>query len=84
MIDWHRMKQQTTYEIIDKGKDWYYRLRPELEKNYNEEDYVAFEVESGDYFVGKTGIQTLRKARRKYPDKQFFLAQVGSVTGLLK
>lgn len=78
------MHQRTMREITDKGKEWYYRIRPILKKKYNEGDYVAFEVESGEYFVGKTGIAAINKAQKKYPNTQFFLAQVGSVAGLMK
>ena len=78
------MKQLTPHEITDKGKELYYRLRPELKKKYDEGDYIAFEVESGDYFVGETGLKAINKGLKKYPNKQFFLAQVGSVAGLLK
>lgn len=70
--------------IVEHGRELYYRLRPQLEKKYQPGDYVCFEIESGDYFVGKTSIDSLHKAKEKYPNKQFFLAQVGSIAGIIK
>jgi hypothetical protein len=34
-------------------------------------------VDSGDYFIGKTGIETTRKAQAQYPGKLFFLGRIG-------
>ena len=78
------MQNHFVQTIVEKGREFYYRLKPELEKKYNQGDYVSFEVESGDYFIGKTSIESLLKAKKKYPNKQFFLAQVGSIAGILK
>jgi hypothetical protein len=38
----------------------------------------AFEIESGDYFTGRTGSEAVTEAKKKYPDKTFYLARVGS------
>lgn len=70
--------------IVEKGKKLYYSLKPTLKKKYKPDNYVCFEVETGDFFVGKTSIESLHKAKNKYPDRQFFLAQVGSLSGILK
>lgn len=78
------MNTLTAQDIVEKGKEWYYRLKPEFTKKYPDENYVSFETESGDYFVGKTSVEALEKAKKKYPDKQFFLAQVGSIAGIMK
>lgn len=78
------MKNSYSTKIVEKGKELYYRLKPDLEKKYNLNDYVSFDVETGNYFVGKTSIQSLQKAKKKYPNKQFFLTQVGSIAGILK
>ncbi len=78
------MKTSIDRTIVESGKELYYRLKPQLEKKYSKGDYVSFEVESGKYFVGKTSIEALHKAKRKYPHKQFYLAQVGSIAGILK
>lgn len=73
-----------TRSLSEKGRELYYKLKPKLERKYRKEDDVCFEVESGDYFVGKSGLAAIEKARQKYPDKKFFLAQVGRLAGILK
>jgi hypothetical protein len=40
-------------------------------------EFVAIEVESGDYFVGPTIGTALAKASRKYPDKRFHIMRIG-------
>ncbi|MDP1721849.1 MAG: hypothetical protein Q8L37_01435 [Candidatus Gottesmanbacteria bacterium] len=71
-------------EIVEKGKMIYYQIKSRLEKKYNLADYVSIEVNSGKYFVGKTPIESASKAKAKFPKKQFFIAQVGRVAGVLK
>lgn len=70
--------------IIEKGKSIYYKLKPTLEKKYDAGDYITIDVSSGKYFIGKTPIEALHRAKRRFPRKQFFLAQVGGVAGALK
>lgn len=70
--------------IIQKGEKIYYRLKPELEKQYQSNYYVSIEVDSGKYFVGKNPIESLHKAKKEFPRKQFFLTQVGNIAGHLK
>lgn len=70
--------------IVEKGKDIYYRIKPRLEKKYQPGDFVTIEVGSGKFFVGKSSIEALRKAKKEFPRRQFFLAQVGKVAGALK
>lgn len=70
--------------FIEKGKQIYYQLKPMLEKKFSSEDYVTIDVETGNYFVADTDLDAIRKAQRKYPNRKFFLAQVGRIAGLLK
>lgn len=74
------MRQQ----IIDKGKIIYYQIKPLLEEKYEPADFVTIEVESGEYFVGKTAIEALEKAKERFPERKFFLTQVGQLAGLMK
>lgn len=76
------MKNQKT--IIEKGENIYYRIKPILEKEYEPGYFVTIEVNSGKFFVGKTPIDALHKAKRTFPKKQFFLAQIGRLAGTLK
>lgn len=74
----------THQSFVDKGKQIYYQLKPSLEKKFSPEDYVTIDVDSGDYFIAESGLSAIRKAQRKYPNRKFFLAQVGRITETLK
>ncbi len=69
--------------IAKKGERLYYKIKPDLEKKYDLSYYVTIEVGSGKYFVGKTPIQAYNKAKKQFPKKIFFLAQVGNLYGKL-
>lgn len=71
-------------QIVEKGKYIFYRLKPQLEKKYKPGSYLTIEVGSGKFFVGKTPIEAISKAKKQFPKKQFFLAQVGKIAGILK
>ena len=71
-------------EIVNKGKEVFKKLQPLLKKQYEVGDYVSIDVDTGKFFVGKTSVDALDKAQKAFPDKQFFLAQVGRVAGILK
>jgi len=78
------LKDPVLNELSEKGRSRYYQIRPQLEEKYEPEDVVLIEVVSGDYFVGETTAEAYKKARRKYPNKEFFIAQVGQIASLLK
>jgi hypothetical protein len=63
-------------EHVDKGEEIYGKIKEELEPEHKGE-FVAIEVDTGDYFVGKDPIEADEKAREKYPDAVFFLARIG-------
>ena len=65
------MKNHFPQKIVEKVRQLYYQLKPVLEKKHRAEDYVSFEVESGDYFVGKTSIKSLHKAKKNIPINNF-------------
>jgi len=52
------------------------KISEELERDYRGK-FVAIEVDSGDYFVGDTGVEANKKARGKYPGKVFYLERFG-------
>lgn len=64
-------------ELAKKGEEIYQKeLKNKLEKdNYGK--FVAIEVESKDYFLGETSIEASSKARKKHPDKIFYLVKIG-------
>jgi len=45
-------------------------------------EIVAIEIESGDYFLGRTHSEAGDKAKRKYPDKIFYFARIGAKAGV--
>jgi hypothetical protein len=55
------------------------RLQSELEPAH-QGDIVAIEVESGEYFLGKSVVEAIKKARTRHPDKLFYLVRVGFPT----
>ncbi len=64
------------HSLIEKGRGIYARIAADLERDHRGEA-VAIEVDTEDYFLGKTGLEATEKARIKYPDKLFFVARVG-------
>ncbi|KKQ43004.1 MAG: hypothetical protein US60_C0009G0007 [Microgenomates group bacterium GW2011_GWC1_37_8] len=66
------------------GEKKYYLLKNMLEKKYEPNDYVVINPKTNKYFVGKTSIEAMKKARSKYPKGKLFMAQVGRISGLLK
>ncbi len=70
--------------IVEKGREIYYKIKPELEKKYNPGFYVTIEVNSGKFFIGRTPIEAMDKARKHFPRRQFFMANVGRLPAMLK
>jgi hypothetical protein len=63
-------------KVISGGKEIYNRIREKLEPQHRGE-IVAIEVDSGDYFLGRTVTEATSKARKKHPDKVFYFVRVG-------
>lgn len=62
--------------MAEKAKAIYEKIRDKLEVEHMGE-VVAIEVESGDYFLGKTGLEAANKAREKYPGKIPYIIRIG-------
>ncbi len=62
----------------------YFSLQPKLADKYDPDEYVVINPKTRKYFVGKTSVQAMKKARTYYPKGKLFLAQVGRVAGLMK
>jgi len=75
-----RLKRQKTMhstEELDRlGWARYEEIKEELEAKHHGE-YVVIEVDSGDYFVGKTAEEAFQQAEEVHPDKAFCLIRVG-------
>ena len=63
-------------EIAEKGVGIYKKVSEQLEKKYFGE-FVAIEVQSKKYFVGKTQIEATEKAKKHFPTKIFYLMKIG-------
>lgn len=75
------MKTQKIYpinpeEFGSKGEEIYKLIGPQLEPEHKGE-IAAIEVESGDYFLGKTVIEAWQKAKAEYPHKVFYFVRIG-------
>jgi hypothetical protein len=63
---------------VDRKAEAIYRkkLKPKLENKYKG-GIVTIDVESGDYFVGKTVLKAIDKGRKKHPGKIFYTVRIG-------
>lgn len=66
----------STQELDRLGWARYAELRGELETHHHGA-YVMIEVDSGDYFIGKTPQEALRQAQAAHPGKAFYLIRIG-------
>ena len=64
--------------VFDRKAQAIYRkkLKPKLEQKYKGR-IVAIDVDSGDYFIGKTVLEAIGRGRRKHPDKIFYAVRIG-------
>ncbi|MBU1262938.1 hypothetical protein KKG61_05690 [bacterium] len=52
------------------------QLREKLERDHKGE-FIAIEINSGDFFLGKNEIEAYEKGIEKYPTKTFVYKRVG-------
>lgn len=75
-----RLKREKTAHSTEKldrlGWSRYAEIRGELEAQYHG-DYVMIEVDSGDYFLGKTPQEALHRAETTHPGQAFCLIRIG-------
>lgn len=58
-------------KITELGRQIYYRLKPKLSKRYSPSDYAGIEVKGGDFFIGKSRVEAIKKAQKISPKKVF-------------
>lgn len=76
-IDSAFIPQMGPQEIAEKGEKIYKEeLKKKLEPEHNG-DFVAIEVGSGKYFLGKTAEEATNQAKLKFPQGIFHLIKVG-------
>lgn len=63
-------------KVISGGKEIYNRIQEKLEPKHRGE-IVAIEVDSEDYFLGRTVTEATSEARKRHPDKVFYFVRVG-------
>lgn len=63
-------------DLVPKGKEIYAAIKDELEKEHKGE-IIAINVDTGDYFLGKSVIEAGDKGREKYPEAIFYFARIG-------
>ena len=68
-------------KIVRQGFKIYNKLKRALEAEHFGE-YIAIEVKSGEYFLGRTMDEALDKAEQKYPDAKFFVVRVGELAAV--
>jgi hypothetical protein len=66
----------STEELDRLGWARYAGIRSTLELQHHGA-YVMIEVDSGDYFMGKTPEEALRHAQTVHPEKAFYLIRIG-------
>lgn len=70
------MKAINKTELATKGESIYAKLKEKLEKDHWGK-FVAIDVDSGDYFLGKSFQEADEKAREKYPNSVFYVVRIG-------
>jgi hypothetical protein len=71
------MVSPETKSVIDRAKRLYAdRFQTELESRHIDR-YVAIEPESGEYFLGDTFDEAVKRARAKYPSRLSHTIRIG-------
>lgn len=65
-------------DFSKKSFEFYEQIRQKLEHEALHQ-YVALDYESSQYWLGDTASDALAKAKTKFPNKVFYLLQVGSL-----
>jgi hypothetical protein len=73
VIKW---KPFNKHEVARKGKEIDEKIRDKMESEHKDEA-LAIEMESGDYFLGKSAIDSTDKGRQKHPDGLFYVVRIG-------
>lgn len=68
---------ETSERLALRGREIYNKnLKRILEPRSNGQ-FVAIEVDSGEYFLGSTITEAITEGERKYPTKLFYVMRVG-------
>ena len=72
------IKSIDTSDLARKGELIYQQELKDLLEKTHLGKFCAIEVDSKDYFLGDTPVEASAYARKKYPDKVFYLVKIGS------
>ena len=64
-------------ELLKKGEDIYKRLLPQLLPHYRGQ-YICIEPTSREYWIDKSLLSALKKAKAKYPKNIFYSVKIGT------
>lgn len=65
-------------ELVRVGEQIYFKLKDKFEQEHFGE-YVVIDIDTEDYFINSDKIQAIQEAEKKYPNKLFFIAQIGNL-----
>lgn len=71
-------QSRTPEEIIQLGEQIYFEKKNDLEQNHYGE-FVVIDVDTKDCIINADKTIAIQEAEKKYPDKLFFIAQIGNL-----
>ena len=71
------MNRINVNKISKEGEKLYKSLIKKKFESKNKGKIIVFELKNKEYFLGKTPIEALKKARVKYPNKIFYTKRIG-------
>ena len=61
---------------LEGEKIYEFKLKKKLEPQYKGQ-YVAIEIVSEDYYIGRDMLDAIEKAKKKYPKRKFYILRIG-------
>ncbi len=71
-----RQRVQTTHNLKVRAFRFYDALKDRLERSHPDQ-YVWIAVDAGDYMVGRTVLEVIEAAQRKFGDVPSYVAHIG-------
>ncbi|MCH8317720.1 MAG: hypothetical protein IIA88_04380 [Bacteroidetes bacterium] len=71
-----KIRNINKYEMSEKGEEIYKKIKDKMEREHKAE-FIAIDIDSGDYFLGKSLLEADRTTREKYPDNVFYVIRIG-------
>ena len=68
--------------LTKEGTKIYEKLLPTLLPHYPGQ-YVIINVDNGEYWIDSDMLKAIKEARIKYPDKEFYIAKIGTEEGAI-